>query len=106
MVKFKYSNKQIKIRMWLLAGTIPAFKKLLAGTIPAFKSYWQVPKKIDFLTLFTSQKNFILSNFFELTLRLFLLFWKIPVYLGKIHANLQKVPTTLRKLGQGTYRST
>ena len=23
--------------MWLLAGTVPAFKKLLAGTVPAFK---------------------------------------------------------------------
>ena len=56
--------------MWLLAGTVPAFKKLLAGTVPAFK-------------------------------RLLV----IPVFLQKIHDDLQKVPATLEKLGQGTCRS-
>ena len=87
----------IKVRMWLLAGTVPAFKRLLAGT-----------HKILFCFVFNTfyQKIFLtLSNPFGLTLRLFLLFWKIPVFLQKIHADLQKVHATLRKLGQGTCRS-
>ena len=60
----------IIFRMWLLVGTVPAFKKLLAGTVPAFKKLLAgtVPafKKLlagthkflffVFLTLFTKKK--------------------------------------------------
>ena len=95
--------------MWLLAGTVPAFKKLLAGTLPAFKRLLAGTHKFLFCFVFnTFYQNifFTLSNPFGLTLRLFLLFWKIPVFLQKIHADLQKVHATLRKLGQGTCRST
>ena len=89
----------IKVRMWLLAGTIPAFKKLLVGTVPAFKRLLAGTHKFLFCFVFNTfyqKKNFTLSNFFGLTLRLFLLSWKIPVFLQKIHADLQKVHATLR----------
>ena len=45
--------------MWLLAGTVPAFKKLLAGTVPAFKRLLAGTHKfyfLGFLTLFTKKK--------------------------------------------------
>ena len=73
------------LRMWLLAGTVPAFKKLLAGTIPAFKKLLAgtIPafKRLlagahNFLFVFNTFYQFFStpSNFFDLTLRLFLLF--------------------------------
>ena len=39
-------------RMWLLAGTVPAFKKLLAGTVPVFKRLLAGTHKFLFLFLF------------------------------------------------------
>ena len=44
----------------LLAGTVPAFKKLLAGTVPAFKWLLAGTHKfcfVLFLTLFTKKNH-------------------------------------------------
>ena len=38
--------------MWLLAGTVPAFKKLLAGTVPAFKRLLAGTHKFLFFLFF------------------------------------------------------
>ena len=45
--------------MWLLAGTVPAFKKLLAGTVPAFKRLLAGTHNFffGFLTLFTKKQD-------------------------------------------------
>ena len=45
--------------MWLLAGTVPAFKKLLAGTVPAFKRLLAGTHKFYFFGFFNTfyQKN-------------------------------------------------
>ena len=57
-----------------------------SGTRPSWLVYlYRAPMEL----------NITLSNFFDLTLRLFLLFWKKPVFLRKIHAALQKVLATL-----------
>ena len=47
--------------MWLLAGTVPAFKKLLAGTIPAFKRLLAGTNKFYFFWVFNTfyQKKFL-----------------------------------------------
>ena len=50
--------------MWLLAGTIPAFKKLLAGTIPAFKRLLAGTHKFYFFGVYNTftKKNSPLKN--------------------------------------------
>ena len=66
--------------MWLLAGTVPAFKKLLAGTVPAFKRLLAGTHKFYFFGFFNTfyqKKKFTLKKIYGyLPLKGY---WQVPI---------------------------